>query len=403
VNVLLLLLLPLWVVLLVDGGLKLLLLAVRVWGRRANNIPGEQEATARYLTIGIVIAAHDEATVIGETVRRLRQLHYPADRYAVLVLADGCADDTAARARAHGARCVVRATHAERGKGRALSWLLTEQREALRAFDVLLVCDADSRLHPEALSFINTAFLHGCQAAQLRVRREMETTGVGSVVALPEALSQEVDDYARGRFGWSVPLRGTGMAFQRDLFMRVGARLRTKAEDLELSLLLAAEAVRVQRLPEAIVYDPKPVELTGATRQRARWLQGHWEVARCYWREAVKVFHAGSWGDRTLLFSLYCRPRTLVMGTKAFLAGGMLLWTLALPTWFVVTLSIGASVAFLADFLYYLVGFLLLSRIESHGGAWRMFLYLPIWIGAVTLSVFSTKKWLKARDRAVGR
>jgi cellulose synthase/poly-beta-1,6-N-acetylglucosamine synthase-like glycosyltransferase len=193
------------------------------------------------------------------------------------------------------------------------------------------------------------------------------------------------------------------MAFGRELLTQVGVQLRTRAEDLELSLRLAAARVHVTKVAEAVVYDPKPVELIGATRQRARWLQGHWEVVRWYWRDVLKVFRSGRWGDRALLFSLLCRPRTLIMGAKAFLTVGGLLWGFASSNYLALMLGGGASVAFLADFLYYLVGFLCLSEKEARAGVWRVMLYVPLWLGAIILSIFSTKKWLKVRERMVDR
>lgn len=402
-NILCLLLLPIWLLLLIDGGLKLLLLVVRLWEKSPDDEHPEVVATLRWLSIAIVIPAHDEEEIIGETVQQLLQVHYPADHYAVMVIADGCTDQTALHAQAQGARCLVRAPQAEQGKGRALSWLLVEREEDLCAFDIVLVCDADSRLHPDTLMFLNQAFQNGNHVVQINVERETEASTVGAAVALPEALSQDVDDRARTRLGWSVPLRGTGMAFRRDLFKNVGLHLRSRAEDLELSLRLAVAGVLVTKISNAIVYDPKPLELTGATRQRARWLQGHWEVMRWYWREVLQVFRSGCWGDRALLFSLLCRPRTLIMGVKFLLAGGGLVGGLAWANRFVLCIGIGASVAFLADFLYYLVGFLLLSRRAGRREVWRVIFYLPIWLRALVLSIFSTKKWLRVRNRVVER
>jgi cellulose synthase/poly-beta-1,6-N-acetylglucosamine synthase-like glycosyltransferase len=395
--------LPIWIVLLADGGLKLWLLAVRLWGKSLSETSRSATASTRWFSIAIVIPAHNEAEVIGETVLQLRQLRYPADRYAVLVIADGCTDQTANRAREHGARCVERAAQAAQGKGRALSWFLTERTEEIRSFDIVLICDADSRLQPDALAFINQAFVDGCFVIQANVERETEASSVGAAVALPEALSQEVDDQARTRLGWSAPLRGTGMAFRPDILTHVGVHLRTRAEDLELSLRLAVAGVTVTKAPDVVVYDPKPPELTGATRQRARWLQGHWEVMRWYWRDALPVFRSGRWGDRALIFSLSCRPRTLMMGVKALLAGGGFLGWFVLGNHVALVLGGGASIALLADFLYYFVGFLFLTRSAKRGERWRMVLYLPIWLGAFVLSIFSTNKWLRVRDKAVER
>lgn len=401
-NFLYLLLLPVWIVLLIDGGLKLLLLAARLWIKPPDGDLLDAAVPTRWVSIAIVIPAHDEEAVIGTTVQQLQQVRYPADHYAVMVIADGCTDQTALRAQTQGAWCFVRTPQKKQGKGRALSWLSTEKAEVLRAFEVVLVCDADSRLHPDALLFLNQAFLQGKHVVQMNVERETEASTVGAAVAVPELLSQEVDDQARVRLGWSAPLRGTGMAFRREIFGQVGVQLRTRAEDLELSLRLAAAGLSVTKIANAIVYDPKPLEVTGATRQRARWLQGHWEVVRWYWWDILQVFRSRGWGDRALLFSLLCRPRTLMMGVKAFLAGSGLGGGLAWANSFALVVGVGASVALLADFLYYLVGFWFLSRRDVRGGTWRVVLYLPIWIGAIALSLFSTKKWLRVRDRVIG-
>jgi hypothetical protein len=213
---LVLFLLPIWAVLLLDSGLKLLLLGGRLWEKPRAKKPKELLVPPHWASIGIVIPAHNEDAIIGETARLLTQLSYPSSRFTVVVLADGCTDQTASRAREQGARCIERAAQAEQGKGRALSWLLMEHAETLRDFDIVLICDADSRLHPDALSFINQAFANGCQVIQTTVEREAKASPIGAAVALPEALSQEIDDLYRSeeqawRFDasssckWAVP------------------------------------------------------------------------------------------------------------------------------------------------------------------------------------------------------
>ena len=47
----------------------------------------------------IAIPAHDEASVIGATVNRLRDLNYPGERFDIHIVADHCSDETAALAR----------------------------------------------------------------------------------------------------------------------------------------------------------------------------------------------------------------------------------------------------------------------------------------------------------------
>jgi cellulose synthase/poly-beta-1,6-N-acetylglucosamine synthase-like glycosyltransferase len=58
-------------------------------------------------SLSLIIAAHDEETVIEEKVRNALALDYPRELLEVIVACDGCADATAARARAAGADFVL--------------------------------------------------------------------------------------------------------------------------------------------------------------------------------------------------------------------------------------------------------------------------------------------------------
>ena len=401
---LILCLLPLWAVLLIESGLKLFFLGVRLWWRPEQG--GEAEVlptSSRFLSFALLIPAHNEEGVIGETVRQLRALHYPPEHFAVIVIADGCTDHTVHSARDNGALCVAWAEPTGR-KGRALSRFLTLERERLNAFEIVVVCDADTRLHAEALLFLNQAFLSGVQVGQGKLNSDPQSlSSLGALVALPEALSQEVDDRARQFLGWPVPLRGTGMAFRREILQEFGILPHTRTEDMELSLLLCLYRVPVTFVPEAIIYDAKPTNIAAAAKQRARWFQGHGEIVREYWQEILSVLKKGNWGERALLLSLLLRPRTLFIGVKAAILSGSVLLTRVLSpgTW--LPLSLGMSLALLADLIYYLTGATLLTRRGSRRALWRFALYLPIWLGAMVWSVFSTKKWLRVRDRGMPR
>src|SRR6266849_1254396 len=396
--------LPLWAVLLVDSGLKLFLLAVRLWQRPDQQGKAEAPtAPPHFLSLALLIPAHNEEGVIGETVRQLRALPYPPERFTVIVIADGCTDQTARLARENGASCVLWAEQTGR-KGRALSRFLTLERERLNAFDVVVVCDADTRLHAAALLFLNQAFLHGMQVGQGKVKSDPQSPSpLGALLALSEALSQEIDDCARKFLGWPVPLRGTGMAFRREILQEFGILPHTRAEDMELSLLLCLYRVPVTFVPEAIVYDPKPTDVSAATKQRARWFQGHWAVMRQYWQDILTVLRKGNVGERALICSLLLRPRTLFIGVKATVLLGCFFLTAGLSPGILLFVGTGASFALLADLIYYLIGSSLLTCRDNRRALWRFALYLPIWLGAMVLSVFSTKRWLRVSDRGVER
>jgi cellulose synthase/poly-beta-1,6-N-acetylglucosamine synthase-like glycosyltransferase len=193
------------------------------------------------------------------------------------------------------------------------------------------------------------------------------------------------------------------MVFRREILQEFGILLHTRAEDLELSLLLCCYRVPVTFIPEAIVYDAKPSNVFAATKQRARWFQGQREVVREYGQAILSVLRKGNWGERALLLSLLLRPRTLFIGMKAAILLGAVFLTRVLSSGTWLLLSLGMSVALVADLSYYWAGSALLPHCGGRRALWRFAFYLPMWLGAIVLSVFSTKKWLSVRDRGMPR
>lgn len=102
--------------------------------------------------VSLIVAAHDEQHVIAGKVANALALDYPRPRLQLIVACDGCADDTAERARAAGADLVlelprggkIRAQDAavERADGEIVAfsdansaWEADALRELVRAFD----------------------------------------------------------------------------------------------------------------------------------------------------------------------------------------------------------------------------------------------------------------------------
>src|SRR5215217_9027921 len=116
------------------------LAALAVLARRE---PDRSTGTASRLRFDIIVPAHDEESEIAETVQALLAMSYPRDQFRVFVVADNCADQTAERAAAAGARVLVRQNDQERGKGYALAYAF-ERSLADRFADVVVVVDADT-------------------------------------------------------------------------------------------------------------------------------------------------------------------------------------------------------------------------------------------------------------------
>ena len=113
----------------------------------------------------VLIAARNEAAVIGNLTDSLKQQNYPAGLIDIYVVAGNCTDCTAEIAHAHGARAFERHDRSRVGKGFALSYLL---RRIKREYDGYLVFDADNVVDRNYFREINKTFSAGYNI----VRRE---------------------------------------------------------------------------------------------------------------------------------------------------------------------------------------------------------------------------------------
>jgi len=104
------------------------------------------------LTIAMLIFAHNEASVIGDTVENGVQALGGDDQ--LIIIADNCTDDTVKIAKDAGAHVYTRATSPPSSKGQALAWFISSNQYVFQSVDFLLVLDADSRIAPNYLDII---------------------------------------------------------------------------------------------------------------------------------------------------------------------------------------------------------------------------------------------------------
>ncbi|MDI7274350.1 MAG: glycosyltransferase [Anaerolineae bacterium] len=345
------------------------------------------------MRVALVVPAHSEAMLIAEAVRGLAG---HAD--ALYVIADHCADATAELARNAGARVYER-REGPGGKGAALAWFFEVAGQELSQFDLVVVVDADSRLGEGFAPAMKDAFARGALAAQGFVCPVCSgRSSAPALAAYSELLSQRIGDKIRARLGWSVPLRGTGMAFRPSVLAGVVRDLRTRTEDIEMSLRLALGRVRVRFVPGAVVYDPKPASAAQVSRQRARWLQGQLQVWCTCWRDILRLALSGGPNAWSLLWALLAKPKALLTAGKALLLAGVFLLvsgSLWLRALLLAILGLGVAI----DAIYYLVGLALVDDRRFYGRVLLLSpLYVAVWLWSIVLAQVSGGTWLRARD-----
>lgn len=243
-------------------------------------LPPESKTAApsRY---AIAIAAHDEAAVIAETVRALRTLDYPADRYDIHIVADRCADATAELARGAGAVAHERNEDGKRGKGAALSWLFQRILRDDR-YDAVVVFDADTRVEGGFLRAIDSAFASGADVVQ--GQHQISNAHEGWFPALTEAkflIDNQIQNLGRSALALSAKNMGDSIALRSGVLRSVGwGDGLTEDYQLRQKLLLAGYVI--EYAPEAIGQGEAPPTWGQARTQRIRWMKGANEVSKSF-------------------------------------------------------------------------------------------------------------------------
>ena len=298
----------------------------------------------------VLVPAHDEEAGIATTVASLLALDYPRDQFRIVVIADNCADATAARARSAGALVHERSDPLRRGKGYALAFGFTAVLADGFA-DAIVVVDADSTVSANLLGAFDAALGAGAAALQASYRiRNPDASWRTRLLTLGFALFHDIRSLARERMSLSCGLRGNGMCFRAELLRRVPHRAFSIVEDLEYGVQLGLAGVRVAYVGDAGVYGDMPTTSGTARSQRARWERGRRAMAREYAPRLLR----GSVARRDpvlldLLFDVLVPPLSRLVGLViAGWACATLALALGVPAGAAVALWTTAGVALLA-------------------------------------------------------
>ncbi|MEW6567716.1 MAG: glycosyltransferase family 2 protein [Chloroflexota bacterium] len=358
-------------------------------GRVRLTASGEPEA------LTFLILARDEAPIQGRTPTALTAALGPRDQ--IHIVADHCRDATAAVAVACGAVVHVRTDGGAPGKGPALRWWLEHTRRSCSPLDAVVLLDADSQLGPGFLPGIRERLARGEPVIQASLAPQIRDGGpLMRLAGFSDVVEQQVYDAWKTRLKWPVRIRGTGTAFRRRALERAAARLQTSAEDLEMTLVLAAERIPITLAREVSVLDPKPHDVRGAARQRARWSKGQLHVLRAYPDLVCRLLVQGPRGW-ALLSSVLLKPKSIVAPLKVALT---VLACLSVRRLGLATLPVAA--AGLVWLGLDVIGLLCGLRFVSD--RWKTLLallfspaFLMLWLRSVCLAAFSRDPWLRSR------
>ena len=189
----------------------------------------------RYRRFAVLVPAHNEAMVIVPLLKSLAGQNYPKNCYKVYASCDNCTDNTAELSRENGAVALERFDDEHNGKTWNVRWALT--KIPFEEYDALAMFDADNLADRNFLMSMNNYMeLHPeAEAIQgvLDVKNPDDNWLTRSY-ALAYWFTNRFWQLARGLWGLSCTLGGTGLVIRTATLERIGWNLQSLTEDLEM-------------------------------------------------------------------------------------------------------------------------------------------------------------------------
>lgn len=244
-----------------QAGYGLLLAALRrvLGSRPVAAAPIEPEVT-------LVVAAHDEETVIADKVANALALDWPRERLEVVVASDGSTDATVALAREAGADAVLDLPRG--GKIRAQDAAVRVARGAVVAFS-----DANALWEPDALRRLVAAFADpevGYACGQVAFVNEAGTNQEGLYWRYEMWLRGMESDLASVTGG-----NGAIYAVRREAYIEVDPIM---GHDLSFPFNLVKRGWRAVYVPEARATEKMVPSIEGEFARKRRMMSHGWPI-----------------------------------------------------------------------------------------------------------------------------
>lgn len=223
-------------------------------------------------SVTAVMSVHDAAAMIEAKLENLLALDYPPELLDVVVVCDGCTDDSEARCRRYAStRVRVIASAERRGKARSLA-----DAVAAATGEVLLMVDVRQRVERDALRRLVANFGDPAVGA---------VSGELCFVAPGGGFSASVDAYwryekairnAEARSGSVVGVTGAFYAIRRALYRPLPPG--TVLDDVLTPMQVVRAGARVVFEPSAIAWDRASRDTAEERLRKVRTLAGNYQL-----------------------------------------------------------------------------------------------------------------------------
>ena len=257
----------------------------------------------------IIIPAHNEAEVVGRTVKELlTKQDYPRELYDVFVCADNCTDDTAKIAREAGAIVYERFESDPKKKRAAypIKLLMEKIFEEHDHYDAFIKFDADNLACPDYINRMNDALEEGCEIA----RAYEASTNFGqnvwtSVSACYYVRDSRIACNFRERAHMNSMLSGAGMMVSAKVIREIGGwDAMGGIDDAEFAVRRMLENRKCHYVADAVVYEDQPSTFKDTFNRNSR--MGH-ALNLLFWSKGFKLLGKTFTKFNISYFDMFCQ------------------------------------------------------------------------------------------------
>lgn len=232
---------------------------------RPRPVIAQSDGAAQYPSLTVIVPTYREIANIEARLENILSCEYPRDRLSVVVVDSASNDGTADAAERVAARSEVpvQVIREERRGGKAAA---TNTALASCASDLVLVTDAPTRFHPDALSSIAGVFRDPSVGAATGVFSVYERK---SATQREEGLFWEIRNHLR-RLEADVDstpfLSGEFCCFRRQLIREIAPD--SIADDMNAALQVRRQGYRAVVEPRALFTEPRSPDLEDLLRRK---------------------------------------------------------------------------------------------------------------------------------------
>lgn len=231
----------------------------------------------------IVVAARNEASVIGNLIDSLKKQKYPREKYDVFVVPNNCTDNTKEVSINHGAK-IIECERDVKSKGDVLEYTL-ELLNQKHEYDAYIIFDADNVVHPNFIKRMNDTLCSGYELAQgFRDSKNPSDSWICGSYSLYYWGQNIFFNKARMNIDASASINGTGFMIKSNIIDEMGFKTVTMTEDIEFTAQCAINNKRIAFVSDAITYDEQPLSFKTSWKQRMRWTTGTYQCLFTYFK-----------------------------------------------------------------------------------------------------------------------